>query len=127
MIKYSIIILFIALTPAYASCCDLHLDCKNVTYIYVDKLPDMPGEFGSSPGKYAIMVFLTKKQFNFTELSKMCSDSLVAIHSPDALLDKQQFQNISEGAFIFYRNSLVEAFSTARSICAEKTDPDLRR
>ncbi|MEW5774826.1 MAG: hypothetical protein AB1916_15010 [Thermodesulfobacteriota bacterium] len=85
----------------------------------------MPEEFGPSPGNYAIVVHLTKRNFNFPELSESCN-GIVNVRSSDTFIARQEFKHVAGGAFYYFRNSYFEAFSSARSICPEKVDPDLR-
>lgn len=121
----TITILYILLFPSQLFCCDIYINCDNTTYIYVSKLLDLPKEFGVSPGKYAIYVYLTKKKFDFAELSKTCHGS-VTVRSSETFIAKQEFERVAGGAVLYFKDSFFEAFSSARSICPEKVDPDLR-
>lgn len=120
-----ITILYMAFFPSQLFCCDIYLSCDNITYIVVSKVPDMPEEFGPDPGNYTIVVYLTKKKLNFSELSESCN-GIVNVRSSDTFIAKQEFERVAGGVFFYFRDSYFEAFSSARSICPEKVDPDLR-
>jgi len=74
---------------------------------------------------YAVAVFLTKKMFDFNTIPTACKD--INIYAQGVYIDKIPIDEFTSGTLHFLSGGKKEAFHAARSICREKTDPDLRR
>ena len=76
---------------------------------------------------YAVLVYLTKKEFDFNGITKKCQSGSVNIYTKGTYLQKIDIDRFVSGAFDILYDEKYEAIKTAKNICKEKTDPDLRR
>jgi hypothetical protein len=76
---------------------------------------------------YAVAIFLTKKKFDFAKVASQCKNENVDIYAQGIHIHKISIDKFTLGTLYFLRDKKEQAFQDARTICLEKTDPDLRR
>ena len=124
-ILFMIIPILLVSFPVYSS--DITLDCDNVTYIMLCETGTYSVPDNKWDTAYAVAVFLTKKKFDFKKIASQSQNENIHIYAQGVHICEMPIEKFTSGTLHFMRDKEKEAFLAARTICKEKTDPDLRR
>lgn len=121
------IITLILLASSHAYSCDVELNCNNVTYLMICETSTLPEPPQKGRPVYAVVIFLTKKMFDFNQIAAKCKNEDINIYAKGVYIHGINIDKFVSGGFAIVRDEKEQAFNVARTICREKTDPDLRR
>jgi len=131
-------LLLLLFFPSYS--CDISISCNNVSHIIIFKTNDIFAEEGKSRTFYTINVYLQQSKINLKREILQCSEKYATLWAGDTAIHRHEVHAIPKrekclppDSFSYGWDSLQlvreteeEAFALARTICAEKTDPELR-
>ncbi|MEW5772411.1 MAG: hypothetical protein AB1916_02705 [Thermodesulfobacteriota bacterium] len=112
-------------SPAYS--CNIDLNCDNVSYIMTGETWRFSVPANKWETVYAVAVFLAKEKFDFDKIVIQCNHENINIYAQGIHICEIPIDRFTSGALFFLRDDKEQAFNAARTICREKTDPNLRR